>query len=348
MPPVPRGNEVAVFTEGSVPDQTLKVTPTGSGGGTVTSLPSGIDCGLTCEAQFTEGSKVKLTAIPQAGSTFTSWTGCEAEPRANECEVTMTEAKTVKAEFNLMGGSTLPLSVFVSGKGKVSSSPSGIDACTPSSGKCTAEFEGSVTLTEEPASGYVFVGWLGCKSTGATTCEVEVTAASEVTAVFLEEGTEGKQGPVGEPGEPGARGLQGAKGEPGTVGPIGPTGQRGEPGNAGTVGAVGPAGPQGPVGAAGKVQLVKCTTIKQGRKKVQKCTTQLISGTVKFKTTSAVHATLSRHGVAFASGIASSKHGHLELQLEQPHKLRPGRYTLTLISGSGSRRHIHSEQFTLS
>jgi hypothetical protein len=60
-----------------------------------------------------------------------------------------------------------------------------------------------------------------------------------------------------------------------------------------------------------------------------------------------VHATLSRHDAVFAAGSASSKHGHLELQLEQLHKLRPGRYTLTLIGGAGSHETIRSEAFTL-
>jgi hypothetical protein len=46
-------------------------------------------------------------------------------------------------------------------------------------------------------AGYVFVGWIGCKSTGATTCEVDVTAATEVIAVFLKEGTTGATGPTG-------------------------------------------------------------------------------------------------------------------------------------------------------
>ena len=47
---------------------------------------------------------------------------------------------------------------------------------------------GKVMLRATANAGYVFVGWIGCKSTGATTCEVDVTAASEVTAVFLKEG----------------------------------------------------------------------------------------------------------------------------------------------------------------
>ena len=61
------------------------------------------------------------------------------------------------------------------------SSPVGINC----GATCSAEFEGKVTLTAIAETGYVFVGWIGCKSTGAATCEVDMTAATEVTAVFL-------------------------------------------------------------------------------------------------------------------------------------------------------------------
>jgi hypothetical protein len=78
----------------------LTVEKTGTGSGTVTSNPAGISCGGTCSGEFEEGEKVILTESP-SGSTFTGWTGCEAEPLPNECEVTMSAAKTVKAGFSL-------------------------------------------------------------------------------------------------------------------------------------------------------------------------------------------------------------------------------------------------------
>src|SRR5438093_79780 len=46
--------------------QTLSVTRSGSGTGTVTSEPAGIDCGGTCSADFDDGTLVTLTAT--AGS----------------------------------------------------------------------------------------------------------------------------------------------------------------------------------------------------------------------------------------------------------------------------------------
>jgi hypothetical protein len=46
-----------------------------NGNGTVTSTPSGIDCGSVCEAEFDADTPVTLTATPASGSTFTGWSG---------------------------------------------------------------------------------------------------------------------------------------------------------------------------------------------------------------------------------------------------------------------------------
>ncbi len=72
----------------AVPQQTLTVNKTGTGSGTVTSSPAGINCGSTCRAQFTQGTVVTLTASPTAGSTFTGWSGggCSG---TGTCQVTL-------------------------------------------------------------------------------------------------------------------------------------------------------------------------------------------------------------------------------------------------------------------
>lgn len=53
---------------------TVVVNKGGTGSGTITSNPAGINCGATCTATFLF-SPVALTATPAAGSTFTGWTG---------------------------------------------------------------------------------------------------------------------------------------------------------------------------------------------------------------------------------------------------------------------------------
>ena len=77
---------------------TLKVTLDGSGTGTVTSGPPGIDCGSTCSTQFDEGTEVKLTAAADFGSVFTGWTG--ACVGTGPCTVTLAADTSVTATFD--------------------------------------------------------------------------------------------------------------------------------------------------------------------------------------------------------------------------------------------------------
>ena len=82
---------------------TLTVQKNGTGQGTVTSNPSGIDCGSTCNASIPQEKIVNLTATASSGSNFTSWTGCDSV-NGNVCTVTMTSDKSVTAEFETSNG----------------------------------------------------------------------------------------------------------------------------------------------------------------------------------------------------------------------------------------------------
>jgi hypothetical protein len=151
-------------------------------------------------------------------------------------------------------------------------------------------------------------------------------------------------GEEGEVGVQGIEGLPGPEGKAGVLGERGLTGASGATGSTGAQGPSGPAGPAGKEGPAGKVELVTCK--KVGNK--QKCTTKLVAGTVNFTATgSFAHATLSRHGAVYAAGTARSTRGRMSLRLLTVRRLRAGRYTLTLISGSGRHERIRNEAFTL-
>jgi hypothetical protein len=82
-----------------VPPHRLTVAMAGSGSGTVTSDPAGIDCGSTCAASFDAGSHVTLTATAAAGSVFTGWSGggCSG---VGPCVVTLGADITVTATFS--------------------------------------------------------------------------------------------------------------------------------------------------------------------------------------------------------------------------------------------------------
>ncbi len=76
---------------------TLSVNKTGTGDGTVTSNPSGINCGNTCQADFEVDTTVTLTAIALDGSEFTGWSG--ACSGTGTCQVTMSQARSVTVNF---------------------------------------------------------------------------------------------------------------------------------------------------------------------------------------------------------------------------------------------------------
>ncbi|HET9317661.1 MAG TPA: carbohydrate-binding protein, partial [Vicinamibacteria bacterium] len=76
----------------------LTVTKAGSGSGTVTSSPAGINCGSDCSESYAGGTNVTLTAAAVAGSTFAGWSG--ACSGTGTCAVTMSAARSVTATFN--------------------------------------------------------------------------------------------------------------------------------------------------------------------------------------------------------------------------------------------------------
>lgn len=70
-----------------------------SGNGTVSSSPSGINCPTVCSAGFVSGTTVTLTAAPNTGATFGSWSGCDSVA-GQVCTVTLNNSLTVTVTFN--------------------------------------------------------------------------------------------------------------------------------------------------------------------------------------------------------------------------------------------------------
>lgn len=174
----------------ATPHNLLSVAKAGSGEGTVTSTPPGIDCGDDCAQGFADNTVVTLTAAPAAnGSTFVGFTGGGCSGAGLTCDVTVDDAKTVTATF----ADPAPALIVTkagsgarkanTGEGTVTSTPTGISCGLD----CTEEYAAGtdVTLTATPAAGSTFDGFTGggCTGTG-TTCTVSVDEATTVRAIF--------------------------------------------------------------------------------------------------------------------------------------------------------------------
>jgi len=90
---------VASFSLTSAINFPLIINHEGNGTGNVTSDPIGIDCGNTCQATFTEGIEVTLTATPDPGSIFSGWSGA-CLSTSSTCVITMAQSEEVTVTFS--------------------------------------------------------------------------------------------------------------------------------------------------------------------------------------------------------------------------------------------------------
>ena len=162
-----------------LPVYPLTVTKAGTGTGTVTSSPAGINCGSTCSFSYTSGQVVVLTAAANAGSTFSGWSG---DADCSDGSVTMSAARNCTATFTL-NTYTISGNVFIdSGSGTATNTNNGVQNC---SGICdngagdelnytalpvpTIQI-GAVNPTTNTGGAYSFAGLLG-----STTYDVQLT-----------------------------------------------------------------------------------------------------------------------------------------------------------------------------
>ncbi|MEZ4402931.1 MAG: DUF4215 domain-containing protein [Kofleriaceae bacterium] len=157
---------------------TLAVVAGGTGTGTVTSAPAGINCGADCSELYPSGATVTLTATPAAGSVFTGWSGAGCTGTST-CVVTMTQARNVVATFDL---NTLTVVKAGTGVGTVSSAPAGINC----GADCTENYNAntSVTLTTSNGANSTFTGWSGGGCSGTGSCVTTMAGAKTITATF--------------------------------------------------------------------------------------------------------------------------------------------------------------------
>jgi hypothetical protein len=82
--------------------RTLAIAKDGTGGGTVTTNPAGIDCGSTCSASFGLDDSVDISASADSDSGFRGFAGgCSTNATVSHCTVTVSSGMTVNATFDL-------------------------------------------------------------------------------------------------------------------------------------------------------------------------------------------------------------------------------------------------------
>ncbi|MBV1911487.1 MAG: SdiA-regulated domain-containing protein [Kangiellaceae bacterium] len=168
---------------GRTPDNnsTLNVAIVGSG--VVTSSPAGINCGNDCTNDYPNSSQVSLSSVADEGFVFDRWEG--ACTGSSSCSVNMSSDRSVRATFIEESTTQFELSITISGNGRVTSSPDGIDC----ESDCTESYSSNsvVSLTALPDSGMVLDHWQGACN-GNQNCSVAMNQAREVSAIFAVEG----------------------------------------------------------------------------------------------------------------------------------------------------------------
>ncbi|MGD2271321.1 MAG: hypothetical protein PVI06_13030, partial [Desulfobacterales bacterium] len=121
------------------------------GGGTVTSSPTGIDCGADCIEDYAEDTPVTLTAAADSGSVFTGWYASDASLLSTDVtlNVVMDEDRDITAAFT----KTYTLTINIS-------SPLGTSTATPDT-PGPYYLGDSVVVTASPGAGEAFGSWSG-------------------------------------------------------------------------------------------------------------------------------------------------------------------------------------------
>ncbi len=159
----------------------LEVFLAGAGLGSVLSGDGLIDCPGDCVESYLEGSAVELTATAEPGAQFAGWSGDCAG--TSTCQLSLDQARSVTATFDLDPTWTLQVSLSGDGAGAVTSGDGLIDC--PSDCDETYSDGTVVTLTAAPLLGSLFAGWSGDCSGAAPTCMLTLSTNRAAGATFL-------------------------------------------------------------------------------------------------------------------------------------------------------------------
>ncbi|MCP4107183.1 MAG: InlB B-repeat-containing protein, partial [Desulfobacteraceae bacterium] len=172
----------AVFEPVQKP-QTLKVSVSPPGKGTVKSWPEGIKCQSSdCSVVFEHGEEVTLQAQGESGYQFDHWEG-DLTDQSNFLLFDMDSDKSVTAVFTAVQDTKI-LTVSVEGGGYVDSWPQGVN-CPDEKCEWKYPLDEEVTLYANSKSGYQFDYWEGDMGS-YDSLSVVMDSDKQVTAVFSE------------------------------------------------------------------------------------------------------------------------------------------------------------------
>ncbi|MBI2341824.1 MAG: hypothetical protein HYU98_03725 [Deltaproteobacteria bacterium] len=148
------------------------------GSGTISGGPDGVDNGVDYRESVDLGTIISLTALPDAGWAFDSWSG-DCVGLNNPFPILMDADKNCEAKFVL---ATYVLTVDKTGTGTVTSDPAGIDC----GAACAQGFTSgaSVTLAAIAGLGFAFTDWSGACAGMANPAVVSMDADKACTANF--------------------------------------------------------------------------------------------------------------------------------------------------------------------
>ncbi len=167
---VPAHTAVVDYFSSLTSGPTYTLSTTVSGQGSVSKSPN--------QSSYAAGSVVQLTAQPAAGWVFDGWSG-GLTGLSNPASVTINGNTAVEARFVQDSTPEYSLSVTSSGSGTVVKNPPG----------GTYPAGTVVTLTAQPAAGWVFDGWSGALSGLQNPRTVTMNGNIAVQAHFIESST---------------------------------------------------------------------------------------------------------------------------------------------------------------
>ena len=130
-------------------DETLTVTVSGDGSGTIVSDAGGLDCTVTCTVNFPLGSTLTLIATADEGSHFAGWSGGGCSGTGN-CTVAMTSAQAVTATFTALAWDptwSLPGVTYTNGNLSISGNSTGTKNVRTNIGRSSGKWYWEIVAT---------------------------------------------------------------------------------------------------------------------------------------------------------------------------------------------------------